>query len=371
MNVIPLEQRVSDRLFSDGWAVLDMLPDAVLALDRNKTILWANSASEQVFGAGRNHLVGRTLDELLGPGSALSDLCALVSRGGHSLREHELHLGLRPPLRGGTFDVQIVANAEAEGHTLVCLRQHGLNNRLGELSNQRGAARSLAGLAASLAHEVKNPLSGIRGAAQLLGVVVDGEDRELASLIAEEVDRICALLDRMEAFSDRHPMPRERLNIHEVLDHVARLARAGVAANLKLVEVYDPSLPEIEGNRDALIQAVLNLVKNAAEACGPGGVITLGTAYDGSVRQAIGSDREAALLPLIVTVEDNGPGIPADLREHLFEPFVSGSETRSGLGLSLVAKIIDNHGGAVSTESSPEGTVFRIALPLARSGDRR
>ncbi len=370
MSVVSLKETASAPSLADGWSLLDILPDAVLALDGEQSVLWANSASEQVFGTSRHHLVGRTLDDLLGPGSALSDLCALVARGGHSLREHELTLGLRPPLHGGTFDVQIAANPDTEGQTIVSLREHGLNSRLGEFNSQRGAARSLAGLSASLAHEVKNPLSGIRGAAQLLGTVVEGEDRDLAGLIAEEVDRICALLDRMEAFSDRHPMPRERLNIHEVLDHVARLARTGVASHLKLVEAYDPSLPDIEGNRDALIQAFLNLVKNASEACDEDGVITLKSAYDGSVRRINRSERDAVLLPLIVMVEDSGRGVQADVREHLFEPFVSGSETRSGLGLSLVAKIVDNHGGTVTLESSGAGTVFRIALPLARSGER-
>jgi two-component system, NtrC family, nitrogen regulation sensor histidine kinase GlnL len=169
----------------------------------------------------------------------------------------------------------------------------------------------------------------------------------------------------MEAFSDRHPMPLERLNIHEVLDHVARLARAGVASNLTLHEVYDPSLPEIDGNRDALIQVFLNLIKNAAEACGDDGVITLATTYDGHVRHTFGADREKVLLPLTVMVRDNGPGVPPAIRDHLFEPFVSGSETRSGLGLSLVAKMIDNHGGTVSVESEPGATGFRVSLPLA------
>jgi len=365
MKVVPLEHLHDAGAPLDAWAMLDLIPDTILIVGPGNALVWTNSAGEQLFGIGRNQVIGRSLDDLLGSWATLSGLCAGVAQSRNSLREHELTLSGRPPLRNGIFDVQIAADAEQEGTVIVSLRERGLSGRLEELNQQRGAARSLAGFAASLAHEVKNPLSGIRGAAQLLETAVADEDKDLAQLIAKEVDRICALLERMEAFSDRHPMPLERLNIHEVLDHVARLARAGVASNLTLHEVYDPSLPEIDGNRDALIQVFLNLIKNAAEACGDDGVITLATTYDGHVRHTFGADREKVLLPLTVMVRDNGPGVPPAIRDHLFEPFVSGSETRSGLGLSLVAKMIDNHGGTVSVESEPGTTGFRVSLPLA------
>jgi two-component system nitrogen regulation sensor histidine kinase GlnL len=365
MNVVPLEHRSESRGSLDAWAMLDLMPDAILIVGLGNILVWTNSAGEQLLGAGRNQLVERSLDDILGTNATLSDLCASVAQSRISLREHELAITGRPPLRNGVFDVQIAADADLDGAVIVSLRERGLSSRLEELNHQRGAARSLAGFAASLAHEVKNPLSGIRGAAQLLETAVTDDDKDLAQLIANEVDRICALLERMEAFSDHHPMPLERLNIHEILDHVARLARAGVAAHVTLRETYDPSLPEIDGNRDALIQVFLNLVKNAAEACGDDGVITLATAYDGSVRHMPGGDRDKVLLPLAVTVSDNGPGVPAVIRDHLFEPFVSGSETRSGLGLSLVAKMIDNHGGTISLESEPGATRFRVSLPLA------
>jgi two-component system nitrogen regulation sensor histidine kinase GlnL len=371
MNVVSLGHLRDAGAQLDAWGMLDVLPDAILIVGEGNILQWANNAAEQLFGLGRSQLVGRRLDDLLGANATLSGLCASVAESRVSLREHELELTGRPPLRSGVYDVQIAADAELDGTVLVSLRERGLSSRLGELNHQRGAARSLAGFAASLAHEVKNPLSGIRGAAQLLETAVEDTDKDLAQLIANEVDRICALLERMEAFSDRHPMPLERLNIHEVLDHVARLARTGVAAHLSLKEAYDPSLPEIDGNRDALIQVFLNLVKNAAEACGEDGEITLATAYDGSVRHTLGSNRDKVLLPLTVTVSDNGAGIPAAIRDHLFEPFVSGSETRSGLGLSLVAKMVDNHGGTVSVVSEPGATQFRVSLPLAASGAGR
>ena len=365
MSVVPLQMGLDEGAMPNAWSLLDQLPDVLLLIGDNGTVLWTNARAEEALGSSRSQLTGRTLAELLGPGSALESLCEAVGERAASLREREFHFSGPPPLQDGVFDVQIIFNVE-DGNRLLSMRERGLGERLEGLSSNRNTARSLSGLAAALAHEVKNPLSGIRGAAQLLATAVSDDDADLAHLIADEVDRVCALLDRMEAFSERHPMPREPLNIHEVLDHVARLARAGVARGVHLHENYDPSLPLIDGNRDALIQVFFNLVKNAAEAAGEGGAIALGTAYDGSVRHRQGGTA-ARLLPLVVTVTDNGSGIPDSVWSTLFDPFVSGSETRSGLGLSLVSKIIDSHGGAVWVDSEPGNTVFRVALPLSAS----
>ncbi|MBC6439384.1 MAG: PAS domain-containing protein [Rhodospirillales bacterium] len=361
MNALPAAAEPVADLLPEGWDILDQMPDGVLLVARDGPVFWVNAAVEAVLQQGRADVLGRHLDDLLGKGSVLAGLCASIGPDTVSLRERAMLLSGPPPVSDGVYDVQITC-ADPAGETLiVTLREQGFGNRLEGAQQGRGTARSLSGLATALAHEVKNPLSGIRGAAQLLESAVGDPDRDLARLIADEVDRICSLLDRMEAFSERHPVPHETLNIHEVLDHVARLSRTGMAERLTVVEHYDPSLPPIDGNRDALIQVFLNLVKNAAEACGPGGTIRLGTSYDGSIRHGGGRH-----LPLVVTVTDDGPGIPDHLMETLFEPFVSGSETRSGLGLSLVARMVDSHGGIVSADRLGDETVFRVALPFAQ-----
>jgi two-component system nitrogen regulation sensor histidine kinase GlnL len=220
-------------------------------------------------------------------------------------------------------------------------------------------------MAALLAHEVKNPLSGIRGAAQLLEHNADPRDRKLTGLICDETDRICALVDRMEAFSDTRPIEREAVNIHRVLEHVRGVAENGFARGVRFAETYDPSLPPVFGDRDQLTQVFLNLVKNAAEAAPrSGGEITLSTAYQHSVRLAVPGSASRMDLPLVVSVQDNGEGISEDLRPCLFDPFVTTKAGGTGLGLALVAKIINDHGGTIEFDSQPRRTVFRVRLPL-------
>ena len=217
-----------------------------------------------------------------------------------------------------------------------------------------------------LAHEVKNPLSGIRGAAQLLEQGVGEEDQQLTRLICDETDRICALVDRMEVFSDQRPLDREPVNAHKVLERVRQIAQNGFARNIRIIENYDPSLPHIDGNHDQLVQIFLNLVKNAAEAAHPSnGEIVLKTAYQHSVRFAVPGSTSRTHLPLVISVQDNGEGIPADLQDHLFDAFVTSKTNGSGLGLALVAKIVDDHGGVIEFDSQPGKTIFRVILPMS------
>jgi len=231
--------------------------------------------------------------------------------------------------------------------------------------NHRNAARSITAMAAMLAHEVKNPLSGIRGAAQLLEQDADPAARELTQLICDETDRIVALVDRMEAFSDHRPVEREAVNIHEVLERVRKAAQSGFARHVRVVEEYDPSLPPVHGNHDLLVQVFLNLVKNAAEAVhNSDGEIILTTAYRHGLRLTRPGGEGRQHLPLVVAVTDNGGGIPEDLRPYLFEPFVTTKRKGTGLGLAIVAKVIGDHGGVIEFESQPRRTVFRVFLPV-------
>lgn len=231
----------------------------------------------------------------------------------------------------------------------------------------RGAARSVTGLAAMLAHEIKNPLSGIRGAAQLLEQTVTAEEAPLARLIREETDRIVGLIDRVEVLGDDRPMEREAINIHVVLDRVKLLARNGVGRSIAFSEDYDPSLPPVWGNRDQLVQVFLNLVKNAAEALErtPKPEIRFTTAFRPGIKISVSGVNDRISLPLEITIEDNGPGVPQDILAILFDPFVTTKANGSGLGLALVAKIVGDHGGVIDCDSRPGRTRFRILLPVA------
>jgi two-component system nitrogen regulation sensor histidine kinase GlnL len=216
-----------------------------------------------------------------------------------------------------------------------------------------------------LAHEIKNPLSGIRGAAQLLSEAADSDGRELTGLIIAEVDRVRALIDRMEGFTDTRPPTLAEENIHAVLGHVRMLAEAGFGRAVSFRERYDPSLPPILGDRDALIQAFLNLVKNAVEASPSGGTVTITTAFRQGFRMRAHGTGARVSLPLEVCVIDEGEGAPVAIADHLFEPFVSAKRGGTGLGLALVAKVVGDHGGIVEYDRRQGRTVFRILLPLA------
>ena len=259
---------------------------------------------------------------------------------------------------------------EEPRHMFLMLQQRSMAQMIERQLTHRAAARSVSGMAGVLAHEIKNPLSGIRGAAQLLEPGLSDEDRALTQLICSETERICDLVDRMEVFGDERPIAKDAVNIHDVLNHVRRIAEHGFGRDIRYVEDYDPSLPFVLGNRDKLVQVFLNLLKNAAEAIGDkndNGRIVMQTAFRPGVRLSLpGSDTRVS-LPLMIQIEDNGTGIAEHLKPHLFDPFVTTKPSGSGLGLALVAKIIADHGGIIECESEPKRTVFRVLLPMQRT----
>jgi two-component system nitrogen regulation sensor histidine kinase GlnL len=257
---------------------------------------------------------------------------------------------------------------------VIMLQERTIADKMDRQLTHRGAARSVTALAAMLAHEIKNPLSGIRGAAQLLETEVPDAERALTRLICDETDRIVKLVDRMEAFSDERPAERAAVNIHYVLDHVKRIAQAGFARHIRFIETYDPSLPPVDANRDQLIQVFLNLVKNAAEAIGEDaidGEIEFTTAFRPGVRMRVAGTSQPVALPLEFCVRDNGPGVAPALIDHMFDPFVSNKVSGTGLGLALVAKIIGDHGGVIECESHPRRTTFRVLMPMFSPRDGR
>jgi two-component system nitrogen regulation sensor histidine kinase GlnL len=348
----------------DASAVLNALTSPVMLLDEDGIIQQVNAAVEDLLESGAPHLLGRRLDSLLPPDSPVFALVTQARESGTSVSEHGVTLD-SPRTGHRVVSIQASPLVEIPGWMVVSLNEQSLALKIGAKLTHRSSARSVTAMAAIMAHEVKNPLSGIRGAAQLLEQSCSTEDRTLTRLICDEADRIVALVDRMEVFSDKRPIDRGGVNIHSVLEHVRRIAQAGFAKHVHFSETYDPSLPPVFGNRDQLVQVFLNLVKNAAEAVPEdGGEVVLTTAFQHSVRLAVQGSDTRLHLPLAVSVQDNGPGIPEDLRPHLFDPFVTTKPTGSGLGLALVAKIIDDHGGVIEFDSLPRRTVFRVLLPV-------
>jgi len=350
----------------DYAALLSALPVPVLLLDRDNRFRFANHAAEQFLGLSMVQLVQHRLSDIVPEDNPIFPLIAQVRESEATISDHDLTLE-SPRLHKVGITVQGSPLPEEPGAVVLVLQDASAARALDRQLAFRGAARSVTGMAAILAHEVKNPLSGIRGAAQLLEASVGEADRELAELIRDEADRIRALVDRLEIFGEK-PIDRHPVNIHRVLEHVRRLAHSGFAAHIRIHEAYDPSLPPVYGNRDQLVQVALNLVKNAAEAItGSGngsGEITLMTGFQHGVRLAVPGSDQRLHLPLLVAVRDNGPGIPEDLRANLFDPFVSSKPSGSGLGLALVAKIVADHGGLIEVDSRPGRTEFRLHLPV-------
>ena len=345
--------------------ILDSIPNAVLVLDKSFSVHYANAAAEAMFHTSEASLRKNGLHKVLVTENSLIELIDQVLNKNMPMNEYALDIS--SPRIGSRIlvDAYVAPLKMDVGQVVVMMRQRGVTDRIDHQLSHRGAARSVSGLAAMLAHEIKNPLSGIRGAAQLLEGVVCENDQELTRLITSETDRIVRLVHQMEVFSNDAPLQKGPVNIHSVLGHVRRIAQNGFANHISFIENYDPSLPPAAGDWDELVQLFLNLVKNAAEALEDveKPAISLSSAYRSGISLKPPGSNESAALTLEFRIEDNGPGIPDEIRSHMFDPFVTTRINGSGLGLALVAKTIERHGGTIEHDNKHTGSTFSILLP--------
>ncbi len=365
--------------------IIEALPAAILVIDGEGGCRAMNAAAESLLGVGRKNLLGRKLNEVVFADSPLFTLIEQCGHGGSAVSDAEMSIE-GPRLQREHLSVEVAPLEDPDQMVVISMRDRNLELRMARQSAATESAQSVRAMAGMLAHEIKNPLAGIRGAAQLLESKVNPAEAALAALIREESDRIVGLVNGVEIFADDRVPALGAVNVHEVLDHVCKLARVSFARHVTMRELYDPSLPEVRGNRDLLIQIFLNLVKNAAEAFDRGlnesqgeaandkpGEITVTTSYQAGFR--IGERNKAHRQPrrIAVTIADDGPGVPEALLGNLFDPFVSSKPGGRGLGLPMVAKLVRAHNGVIEFSSRPGQTRFTILLPISddeESGDK-
>ncbi|MEZ5797214.1 MAG: ATP-binding protein [Paracoccaceae bacterium] len=349
------------------WA---SLPLPSLLIDETGLIREANPAAETFLNASARSLTGQPAFDRLSIDAPMEEALARARANQSALNINDVYVtsGDRPPVQ---CNIHVAPMHDNPGIILLILSPREIADRLGRSLGVKSAAKSAIGMAEMLAHEIKNPLAGIAGAAQLLSMSLTPEDQELTDLIVEETRRIVKLLEQVEQFGNLRPPDRRAVNIHDALDRARKSALVGFGARMTILEDYDPSLPPTWADPDQLMQIFLNLIKNASEAAGPqGGTIRLRTFYDLSLRVRR-KDGPPAALPLNVEIIDDGPGIPPEIAAEIFEPFVSGRENGTGLGLALVSKIISDHDGWISVDSVPGRTVFRLSLPMAPKDQRK
>ncbi|MFV0361269.1 two-component system sensor histidine kinase NtrB [Tropicimonas sp.] len=345
------------------------LPIPAMVLDVDNRITALNPAGELFLNRTIRSIWGEPVLDLLAIDAPMEEVLERV-RSGRSpvfVNDTDVGTGDRPPV---ICNIQIAPISGDPERLLFLVSPREIADRVGRSMSADKAAKSAIGMAEMLAHEIKNPLAGIAGAAQLLSMSLSKDDLELTDLIVAETRRIVKLLDQVEQFGNLSPPVPRPVNIHDVLDRARKSAMIGFAAHMRIVEDYDPSLPATHGDADQLLQVFLNLLRNAAEAArGEAGEIRIHTFYEPSLRVRRKGEK-AFRVPLQIEIIDNGPGLPAEIADEIFDPFVSGRENGTGLGLALVSKIISEHKGWISVDSAPGRTVFRISLPVApQEGD--
>ena len=340
------------------------LPMPAILIDASDHIRDVNPAAETFLNASARAIIGAKVSQRIATDASLLDALQRCRENRSEIYINDVDFGTSDR-RHMQCTLQIAPLQDDPTTLLMLISPRVIADRLGRSRGATSAAKSAIGMAEMLAHEIKNPLAGISGAAQLLAMNLTADDLELTDLIVEETRRIVKLLEQVEQFGNIRPPERRAINVHDALDRARRSAQIGYASHMMIVEDYDPSLPATFADPDQLMQVFLNLIKNATEATkGAQGTIRLRTFYDHSLRLRR-KDGTGATLPLQVEIIDDGPGIPPDIVADIFEPFVSGRENGTGLGLALVSKIMTDHGGWISVESAPGKTVFRLSLPMA------
>ncbi|MGO4914829.1 two-component system sensor histidine kinase NtrB [Pseudogemmobacter sp. W21_MBD1_M6] len=340
------------------------LPVPAILIAQDGTIAEINPSAEGFLNTSARSLRGAPVWDKIMVDAPLEEAFARVRSNESPLfiNDVDVSSGERAPM---VCNLQIAPMQDDSGRVLLMFSPREIAGRLGRSQSSKTAAMSAIGMAEMLAHEIKNPLAGITGAAQLLAMNLSQEDQEMTDLIVGETRRILKLLQQVEQFGNLLPPDRRAVNIHDVLDRARKSAQVGFAAHMTILEDYDPSLPSTFADADQLLQVVLNLLKNAAEASGKsGGTIRIHTFYEQSLRLRR-KDGTGGAVPLHVEIIDDGPGLKPEIAADIFEPFVSGRENGTGLGLALVSKIIADHEGWIVVDSVPGRTVFRISLPVA------
>ncbi len=350
-----------------GDILWSSLPVPALLIGPDDIIAQSNSAAESFLNLSAKALEGAFVWDKVTIDADIeaSFASAHAQRRSVFINDVDVGSGMRVP---STCNVLYSPLAGIDDVMLLMISPREIAGRIVQNDQSHKAARSAIGMAEMLAHEIKNPLAGITGAAQLLSMGLTPEDQELTDLIVEESRRIVKLLEQVEQFGNLRAPVRKAVNIHDVLDRARQSASVGFGAHMYYVVDYDPSLPRALADSDQLQQIFLNLLKNAAEAGTDGGTIRVRTFYDTALRVRQ-HDGTQARLPLQIEIIDDGPGLPPDIAKDIFEPFVSGRENGTGLGLALVSKLVHDGGGWISVESVPGKTAFRVSLPRAQNSD--
>tara|TARA_Y100000590_G_scaffold470715_1_gene668341 strand:+ start:1337 stop:2425 length:1089 start_codon:yes stop_codon:yes gene_type:complete len=355
---------VKKRLNFDN--LLRAIKHPLLILDVDNNIICANDEAEMFFGISRNILNKYRLNSLYPSLTSIFYLIDRTKERGITIREYSLNI--TTPLDKKTHEVDVQVSLYDDGkYVLLMLIERGIAKKFNKQYLIAGSSKTLIEMSSILAHEIKNPLSGIKGAAQLLIDEASEEEKSLINIICDETDRINNLIDSMQIFSDNPDIKKEKLNIHTIFNHVKKITENGFAKNIKFIEKFDPSLPDVNGNKDLLIQAFLNLVKNSCDAISSNnieGEITFTSAFTSSMAINLPTSKEKIKVPLTFTIEDNGGGIPDEILENIFDPFITNKVDGKGLGLTIVSKIIQDHGAVIECELTEKGTKMILQFPM-------